>query len=178
MAFYIRLSSLLPQNPRSFIVHNSASSRDNLLRLLSLAGLSATGLLSRSILLGELGAADGADTGDGLLAEISTVAVLSSLVGNTLVDLAGGGAGTVGHSDHALSGLLGVAGLLGDHGNTVLSSLDTDSLVVGITGILVGVLVQQVQGVPGELEATAGVAVNQEGVLVAGDLPHQIVGDV
>lgn len=32
---------------------------------------------------------------------------------------------------------------------------------------LVGVLVQQVQGVPGELEATAGVAVNQEGVLVA-----------
>lgn len=32
---------------------------------------------------------------------------------------------------------------------------------------LVGVLVQQVQGVPGELGATAGVAVNQEGVLVA-----------
>lgn len=32
---------------------------------------------------------------------------------------------------------------------------------------LVGVLVQQVQGVPGELEATAGVTVNQKGVLVA-----------
>ena len=44
--------------------------------------------------------------------------------------LAGGGAGTVGHSDHVLSGLLGVAGLLGGHGNTVLSSLDTDSLRV------------------------------------------------
>lgn len=53
-----------------------------------------------------------------------------SWVGEEFHLLAGGGAGTVGHSDHVLSGLLGVAGLLGDHGNTVLSSLDTDSLKV------------------------------------------------
>lgn len=87
MTFYIRLSSLLP--PKSPTLHSpqfSLISRQNLLGLLSLAGLSATGLLGRSILLGELGATDSADTGDGLLTEISTVVVLSSLVGNTLVD--------------------------------------------------------------------------------------------
>lgn len=44
--------------------------------------------------------------------------------------LAVGGAGTVGDSDQVLSGLLGVAGLLGDHGDTVLSGLDTDGLKV------------------------------------------------
>jgi len=62
-----------------------------LLGLLSLAGLSTTGLLGGGILLGLLGATDGADTGNGLLAEVSTVAVLGSLVGNTLVDPRVGG---------------------------------------------------------------------------------------
>ena len=80
------IKSLPPKSP---ILQSSTIQphlETNLLRLLSLAGLSATGLLGRSILLGELGATDGADTGNGLLAEISTVVVLSSLVGNTLVD--------------------------------------------------------------------------------------------
>ena len=86
MAFYIRLSCLLP---RSQILQWSIIQpylEANLLRLLGLAGLGATGLLGRSILLGELRAADGAHTGDGLLAKIGTVVVLSGSVGNTLVD--------------------------------------------------------------------------------------------
>lgn len=59
-----------------------------LLRVLlgGLAGLGTTGLLGRSVLLGLLGAADGAHTGNSLLAEIGAVAVLGSLVGDTLVD--------------------------------------------------------------------------------------------
>lgn len=71
------------------MVNNSAIQphlETNLLRLFGLAGLGATGLLGRSILLGKLGAANGADTGDGLLTEISTVVVLGGLVGDTLVD--------------------------------------------------------------------------------------------
>lgn len=44
--------------------------------------------------------------------------------------LAGGGAGTVSHGDQVLSGLVGVAGLLGGDGDTVLSGLDTDSLQI------------------------------------------------
>lgn len=150
-----------------------------LLGLLSLAGLSTTGLLGGGILLGLLGATDGADTGNGLLAKVSTVAVLGSLVGNTLVDLAGGSVGAVVDGDEVLAGLVGVAGLLGGHGDTtVLSTLDTDGLGVGVTGILERVLVNQVQGVPGELGATAGVTANQKRVLVTGDLPDQVVGDV
>lgn len=43
--------------------------------------------------------------------------------------LAGGGVGTVGNGDLVLTGLLGVAGLLGGHSDaTVLGSLDTDGL--------------------------------------------------
>jgi hypothetical protein len=43
--------------------------------------------------------------------------------------LAGGGVGTVGHGDLVLAGLLGVARLLGDDGDTtVLSGLDTEGL--------------------------------------------------
>lgn len=62
----------------------------HLLRLLSLAGLGTTGLLGGSVLLGELRATDGAHAGNGLLTDVSTVAVLGGLVGNTLVDPAGG----------------------------------------------------------------------------------------
>jgi hypothetical protein len=41
--------------------------------------------------------------------------------------LSGGGVRTVGHGDLVLAGLLGVAGLLGDDGDTtVLSGLDTE----------------------------------------------------
>lgn len=60
----------------------------DLLRLLSggLLGLSTPGLLGGSVLLGLLRAADGTDTGNGVLTDISTVAVLSGDVGNTLVD--------------------------------------------------------------------------------------------
>jgi hypothetical protein len=43
--------------------------------------------------------------------------------------LAGGGLGAVVDGDLGLARLLGLAGLLGDHGNTtILSTLDTDSL--------------------------------------------------
>lgn len=46
--------------------------------------------------------------------------------------LAGAGARTVGHGDQVLGGLLGVAGLLGEDGNTtVLSGLHTDGLSSG-----------------------------------------------
>lgn len=65
----------------------SSISKTNLLGGLgSLAGLGAAELLGGGILLGELGAADSADAGDGLLTDISTVAILGGLVGNTLVD--------------------------------------------------------------------------------------------
>lgn len=42
--------------------------------------------------------------------------------------LAGSSARAVCDGDDVLSGLLGVAGLLGGHGNTVLGTLDTNSL--------------------------------------------------
>jgi hypothetical protein len=42
--------------------------------------------------------------------------------------LAGGGAGTVVHSDEGLGGLLDGVGVLGGHSDTVLSGLDTDGL--------------------------------------------------
>lgn len=45
--------------------------------------------------------------------------------------LASGSVGTVVDGDEVLAGLVGVAGLLGGHGDTtVLSSLDTDGLKV------------------------------------------------
>lgn len=54
--------------------------------LSGLLGLGSSELLCGSILLGLLCAADGADTGDGVLTEVSTVAILCSLIGNALVD--------------------------------------------------------------------------------------------
>lgn len=51
-----------------------------------LSGLSSTELLSGGIFLGLLRAADGAHTGDGVTTEVTTVAILSGLVGNALVD--------------------------------------------------------------------------------------------
>lgn len=74
-------------------VHPSASSSRSsncahLLGLLlgGLAGLGATGLGLGGVLLGLLRAADGADAGNGLLAQVGAVVVLGGLVGNTLVD--------------------------------------------------------------------------------------------
>lgn len=60
----------------------------HLLRLLlgGLLGLGASGLPGGSLLLGLLRAADGAHAGNGILADIAAVSVLSALVGNTLVD--------------------------------------------------------------------------------------------
>jgi len=60
----------------------------DLLRLLSggLLGLSTPGLPGRGLLLGLLRAADGADTGNSVLTDVTTVVVLSGDVGNTLVD--------------------------------------------------------------------------------------------
>lgn len=143
------------------LVHHGPPTVIYLRRGLSgLAGLGTTELLGRGVLLGLLRTADSAHTSDSLLAEISAVAILGRLVGNTLVDpakshsvdqyhlflsnvmlyradirtsrdslLAGGGAGTVGHRNLVLAGLLGVAGLLGGNGNgTVLIALDTDGL--------------------------------------------------
>ena len=73
----------------------SSISGTNLLGSLGgLAGLGATELLGGSILLGDLGAADSADAGNGLLADVSAVAVLGGLVGNTLVDPSEGQRGT------------------------------------------------------------------------------------
>lgn len=152
---FIYANHVSPPIPTSHGPQISLISEANLLRLLSsLTGLDTTGLLNRSILLGELRAADGAHTGNSLLTDISTVAVLGGLIGDTLVDpervisighktntlvisgcevhlLAGGSAGAVGHGDQVLSGLLGVAGLLGGDGDTVLGGLDTDSLKIG-----------------------------------------------
>lgn len=52
----------------------------------SVLGLLATGLGLGSLLDGALGAADGRDTLDGVLAEVRAVAGLGGLVGNSLVD--------------------------------------------------------------------------------------------
>lgn len=57
-----------------------------LLLLRSLSGLGTPGLPGGSLLLSLLGAADGADTGNSILADISTVSVLGGLAGDTLVD--------------------------------------------------------------------------------------------
>lgn len=63
------------------------SSRIYLLGFLGgLAGSGAAGLGGRGLLLGLLGAAEGAHAGDGLLADVSAVAVLGGLAGDTLVD--------------------------------------------------------------------------------------------
>lgn len=66
----------------------SGSWYPDLFRLLlsGLLGLSSSGLPSRSLLLGLLGAADGANTGDSILTKVSTVTVLGGQVGDTLVD--------------------------------------------------------------------------------------------
>jgi len=84
------------------------TSEKPLLRILlgGLAGLNTTGLGGGGVLLGLLRAADGAHTSNGLLAKIGTVTVLGSLVGNTLVDLAGRGLGAIGDGDQVLAGLL------------------------------------------------------------------------
>lgn len=50
------------------------------------AGLDTAGLAGRGVLLGLLRAADGADTGNGLLTNVGTVTVPGGLGGNTLVD--------------------------------------------------------------------------------------------
>lgn len=54
--------------------------------LSGLLGLGSAELLRGSVLLGLLRAADGADTGNGILTEVTTVAMLSGLIGNALVD--------------------------------------------------------------------------------------------
>lgn len=59
---------------------------DLLVLLGSLASLNAAGLAGRGLLLGLLGAADGANTGNGLLTNVGTVTVQGGLGGNTLVD--------------------------------------------------------------------------------------------
>lgn len=59
-----------------------------LLRLLlrSLSGLSASELLRGSVLLGLLGATDGAHTSNGVFTEVGAVAVLGGLACYSLVD--------------------------------------------------------------------------------------------
>lgn len=73
---------------RHFVVATKFREELPLLRLLlgGLPGLSATGLLGGGLLLGLLGTTDGADAGNGVFADISAVAVLSGLAGDTLVD--------------------------------------------------------------------------------------------
>lgn len=78
----MRVRSIVLSFPSSLF-----SSRTYLLGLLGgLAGSGAAGLGGRSLLLGLLGAAEGAHTSDGFLADISAVAVLGGLAGDTLVD--------------------------------------------------------------------------------------------
>lgn len=120
--------------------------------LLGGSGLGSPDLGRRRHLLGALGATDGADTGNSLLAEVSTVAVLGSVVGDTLVDprkrgistarsdadgmcpetphlLAVGGVRAPSDGVDALSRLLGLARSLGDEDNAaLLGGLDTNSL--------------------------------------------------
>jgi hypothetical protein len=66
-----------------------------------------------------------------------------------------------------LGGLVQAVGLLADDLDTLLVGDNTNGLVVDETGLLAGVQVGQVEGVLGELETTAVVALNQEGILVA-----------
>lgn len=134
-------------------LHSSSLSQlCHLRRLLRrLLRLHSPELLGRSVLLGPLGVADGADTGDGVLAKVATVVVLRGLVGDALVDpevstlapdicirphshqaslLAGRGVGAVGDGDDVLRGLVGFARVLG-HGDdaAVVGGLDADGLV-------------------------------------------------
>lgn len=67
-------------------LHHSLSSQQ-IIYLLGGLGLAGTaGLGGGGVLLGQLGAAEGAHTSNGLLADVSAVTVLGGLAGNTLVD--------------------------------------------------------------------------------------------
>lgn len=200
-------------------------------RLLSrLLRLRTSELLRGGILLRALGVTDGADTGNSVFTEVGAVAVLRGLVGDALVDLAGGRIGAVVDGDNVLGGLVRVTGFLG-HGDdaAVFGGLDADGLLIvrlpdwrqldvydvpscwqtrhstplacvlylrqTAATHLVGIRVDQVHGVPGELAPTAGAALDQKGILVAcarsgsgsgsgpmdgehtGDVPDEVVGN-
>lgn len=80
-----QLDPFQPALSQSF-THLLFGRTDLLVLLSSLAGLDAAGLAGRGLLLGLLRAADGADTGDGLLTNVGTVTVQGGLGGNTLVN--------------------------------------------------------------------------------------------
>lgn len=146
------------------------------LLLSSLLGGVATELALGLGLHGALGSADGRGTGDGGLQEVGAVSGLASGGGNVLVGLAVVGA------EGALVGVLrGLAGGLGlgDKLDALLTiGRDADGLLVNVTGVLAGVHVGQVERVTGEVNTTSRVALDQVGVVVAGDLPDEIGGDV
>lgn len=128
---------------------------------------------------GSVGSADGAGTGNGSLAEIGAVTGLGGLVGDGFVDLAAGFAAGKGGLGHAGGGLVGTGNLLAeDDDGTLITSGDTDSLVVEETGILAGVQVGEVEGVTGELETTAGRTLHEVSILEAGNLPEKVSRDV
>jgi hypothetical protein len=109
---------------------------------------------------------DGGSALDGGGAEVSTVRVLGSLVGNGLVGLAVALGAAVGGLGEVLSGLVGLSLLGGDNNGTLLTSGDTDGLVVDEAGVLAGALVDQVEGVTGELDTTVLLALGRVAVVV------------
>ena len=73
--------------------------------------------------------------------------------------------------------LLGVLLLLGDQSNSslvALSSLDSDSLLVDETGVLAGMLVDQVHRIARESDTSRLGALHKEGILGSDDLPDQV----
>jgi hypothetical protein len=147
------------------------------LSLLSgLLGLVAAQLDLGLRLDGLLGATDGRDALDGGAAQVSAVAVLGSLVGDSLVGLAARLAVVV--LNQVLGGLVGGTSLLADNGDTLLGSDNTDSLLVEETGVLAAVLAGQVKGVARELDTAIASGLGQEAVVVADDLPDQVRGNV
>lgn len=149
------------------------------LLLRSLLCLRTAELLLGGVLLRLLRLADGTDASNSIFAEICTVAVLSGLVCDALVDFAGGGIGAPGHGNRVLRGLLLVASFLGGHSNaTVLGRLNTNGLVVCISSILERMFVLQVEGVTRKLDTTASLALNQIRALAAGDQPNEVIGNV
>jgi hypothetical protein len=109
---------------------------------------------------------DGGSALDGGGAEVSTVRVLGSLVGNGLVGLAVALGAAVGGLGEVLSGLVGLSLLGGDNNGTLLTSGDTNGLVVDEAGVLAGALVDQVEGVTGELDTTVLLALGRVAVVV------------
>jgi hypothetical protein len=83
-----------------------------------------------------VGLLDGGGTLDSSGAEVRAVRVLSDLVGNSLVGLAVALGAAERSLGDVLGGLVGLSLLGGDNNGTLLTSSDTDGLVVDEAGVL------------------------------------------